>query len=122
MHEELDDTQQKVRAAKRGGKVVYRSCRDTYNGYINEVQKGCVSLTGRQEVGGVGSRGDSSSASPAPAWGLHGPEAFGFGFEAWAQEEGEASSPGAPLVKEFDGKGDQLTGTFDAEAGFFRVT
>jgi len=24
-------------------------------------------------------------------------------------------------VKEFDGKGDQLTGTFDTEAGFFRV-
>jgi len=24
-------------------------------------------------------------------------------------------------VKEFDGKGDQLTGTFDTEAGFLRV-
>jgi hypothetical protein len=53
---------------------------------------------------------------------LHGPEAFGFGFEVWAQEEGEASYPGTRLVKEFDGKGDQLIDTFDAEAGFFRVT
>src|ERR671913_867135 len=56
------------------------------------------------------------------AWGLHGPEAFGFGFEAWAQEEGEASCPGTRLVKELDGKGDQLTDTFDTEAGFFRLT
>ncbi len=55
-------------------------------------------------------------------WGLHGPEAFGFGFEAWAQEEGDASCPDPRLVKEFDGKGDQLTDTFDTEAGFFRVT
>jgi hypothetical protein len=55
-------------------------------------------------------------------WGLHGPEAFGFGFEAWAQEEGDASCPDSRLVKEFDGKGDQLTDTFDTEAGFFRVT
>ncbi len=56
------------------------------------------------------------------AWGLHGPEAFGFGFEAWAQEESDASCPDPRLVKEFDGKGDQLTDTFDTEAGFFRVT
>src|ERR671913_243082 len=56
------------------------------------------------------------------AWGLHGPEAFGFGFEAWAQEEGETSCPGTRLVKELDGKGDQLTDTFDTEAGFFRLT
>jgi hypothetical protein len=56
------------------------------------------------------------------AWGLHGPEAFGFGFEAWAQEEGEESCQDARLVKEFDGKGDQLTDTFDTDAGSFRVT
>ena len=56
------------------------------------------------------------------AWGLHGPEAFGFGFEAWAQEEGEESCQDARLVKELDGKGDQLTDTVDTETGFFRVT
>jgi hypothetical protein len=56
------------------------------------------------------------------AWGLHGPEAFGFGFAAWAQEESDASCPDPRLVREFDGKGDQLTDTFDTEAGFFRVT
>jgi hypothetical protein len=56
------------------------------------------------------------------AWGLHGPEAFGFGFEAWAQEEGEESCQDARLVREFDGRGDQLTDTFDTDAGSFRVT
>jgi hypothetical protein len=56
------------------------------------------------------------------AWGLHGSEAFGFGFEAWAQEEGEESCQDARLVREFDGRGDQLTDTFDTDAGSFRVT
>lgn len=56
------------------------------------------------------------------AWGLHGPEAFGFGFEAWAQEEGEESCRDARLVNEFDGRGDQLTDTFDTDGSSFRVT
>jgi hypothetical protein len=56
------------------------------------------------------------------AWGLHGPEAFGFGLEAWAQEEDETFCPDPRLVKEFDGKGDQLTDTFDTNAGSLRIT
>lgn len=56
------------------------------------------------------------------AWGLHGPEAFGFSFEAWAQEEDETSCPDTRLVREFDGKGDQLTDTFDTDAGSFLIT
>jgi hypothetical protein len=56
------------------------------------------------------------------AWGLHGPDAFGFSFEAWAQEEDETSCPDTRLVREFDGKGDQLTDTFDTDAGSFLIT
>lgn len=52
------------------------------------------------------------------AWGLHGPEAFGFGFEARAQEEAECRD--ARVVEEFIGNGDQQTAGFDT-AGSFRV-
>ncbi len=52
------------------------------------------------------------------AWGLHGPDAFGFGFEARAQEDAECRD--ARVVEEFIGNGDQQTAGFDA-TGSFRV-
>jgi len=52
------------------------------------------------------------------AWGLHGPEAFGFGFEARAQENVECRD--AQVVEEFIGNGDQQTAGFDT-TGSFRV-
>ncbi len=52
------------------------------------------------------------------AWGLHGPEAFGFGFEARAQEGAECRD--ARVVEEFIGNGDQQTAGFDT-TGSFRV-
>ncbi len=52
------------------------------------------------------------------AWGLHGPEAFGFGFEARAQENVECRD--ARVVEEFIGNGDQQTAGFDT-TGSFRV-
>ncbi len=52
------------------------------------------------------------------AWGLHGPDAFGFGFEARAQENVECRD--ARVVEEFIGNGDQQTAGFDT-TGSFRV-
>jgi len=52
------------------------------------------------------------------AWGLHGPEAFGFGFEARAQKNVECRD--ARVVEEFIGNGDQQTAGFDT-TGSFRV-
>lgn len=52
------------------------------------------------------------------AWGLHGPETFGFGFEARAQENVECCD--ARVVEEFIGNGDQQTAGFDT-TGSFRV-
>jgi len=53
------------------------------------------------------------------AWGLHGPEVFGLGFEARAQET--ADCPEGRVVNEFVGSGAQLTDDFDATRPF-RVT
>ena len=53
------------------------------------------------------------------AWGLHGPEVFGLGFEARAQET--ADCPDGRVVNEFVGYGAQLTDDFDATRPF-RVT
>jgi hypothetical protein len=53
------------------------------------------------------------------AWGLHGPEVFGLGFEARAQET--ADCPDGRVVNEFVGHGAQLTDDFDATRPF-RVT
>jgi hypothetical protein len=53
------------------------------------------------------------------AWGLHGPEVFGLGFEARAQET--ADCPDGRVVNEFVGYGAQLTDDFDAKRPF-RVT
>jgi len=54
------------------------------------------------------------------AWGLHGPEAFGLGFEARAQE-GNEECRDVQLVDEFNGDGDQQTDDFDIK-GPFRVS
>ena len=55
------------------------------------------------------------------AWGLHGPEVFGLGFEARAQEETSIDCPDGRVVNEFAGDGDQITEDFDAPEDF-RVT
>jgi len=53
------------------------------------------------------------------AWGLHGTETFGLGFDAQAQEYGDC--PDGQVVNEFVGYGTQLTDHFDATRPF-RVT
>ncbi len=53
------------------------------------------------------------------AWGLHGPETFGLGFEARAQET--VNCPDGRVVNEFVGYGAQLTDDFDTTRPF-RVT
>lgn len=50
------------------------------------------------------------------AWGLHGPEIFGLGFEARAQET--ADCPDGQVVNEFVGYGAQLTDDFDTTRPF----
>ncbi|MCA1718730.1 MAG: hypothetical protein LC781_18535 [Actinobacteria bacterium] len=50
------------------------------------------------------------------AWGLHGPEVFGLGFEARAQET--ADCPDGRVVNEFVGYGAQLTDDFDTTRPF----
>ena len=50
------------------------------------------------------------------AWGLHGPEVFGLGFEARAQET--ADCPDGRAVNEFVGYGAQLTDGFDTTRPF----
>lgn len=51
------------------------------------------------------------------AWGLHGPEVFGLGFEARAQEEDAECSDGR-VIDEFVGNGAQLTDAFDTTDAF----
>jgi len=53
------------------------------------------------------------------AWGLHGPESFGLGFDAQAQET--ADCPDGRVVNEFSGYGAQLTDDFNTTRPF-RVT
>ncbi len=53
------------------------------------------------------------------AWGLHGPEGFGLGFEARAQQA--VDCPDGRVIDEFVGDGAQLTDDFDATRPF-RVT
>jgi hypothetical protein len=53
------------------------------------------------------------------AWGLHGPESFGLGFDAQAQETTDC--PDGRVVNEFSGYGAQLTDDFNTTRPF-RVT
>ena len=50
------------------------------------------------------------------AWGLHGPESFGLGFEARAQQA--VDCPDGRVIEEFVGDGAQLTDDFDTTDSF----